>query len=103
MACKPGQPGDIRGSDGDMCSEFVSITTRKKLLRKAACIVDPLRLVFPMTITGKIVQDARPVDGGWDDELPIEVTNRADELWGDMSKSSCLHFQRLIGATPEVQ
>ena len=63
-----------------MDDEFVSIRTRRMLLQRVASIFDPLGLVCPVTITGKILlQDAWRLSGGWDDELPEELSIRADK------------------------
>ena len=51
-----------------------SITTRRTMLSTVSLTFDPLSLVCPMLILGKILfQDATWLKLSWDDEVPDEL------------------------------
>ena len=60
--------------------------TRKSMLSTIASIYDPLGLVSPMVLVGKLLfQDATRLKYAWDEELPREFGNR----WVSWLKSLC--------------
>ncbi|XP_014678264.1 PREDICTED: uncharacterized protein LOC106818058, partial [Priapulus caudatus] len=57
------------------------VVTRRRMLSLISSVFDPLGLISPMVITGKILfQEATRLKLSWDDEVPIDL-GRKWEIW----------------------
>ncbi|XP_069951702.1 uncharacterized protein [Cherax quadricarinatus] len=71
--------------------------TKRVLLAEVSKCFDPLGLVSPLTIRGKLlIQEAWKFKCAWDEILPEEFINRWDELIGDYEKIPMLEFPRQV-------
>jgi hypothetical protein len=71
--------------------------TRRKILSVVSSVFDPLGLVSPVVITGKmILQDATRMKLQWDDELPGDLQDRWRAWLAAVSKLACLRIPRCM-------
>ena len=78
--------------------------TRRQLLHLVASLFDPLGMVCPVTIVGKIILQAAWKDTlEWDEEMSEPLQRQAREWWGDLKKIQSFKVERWCGATPETE
>ena len=69
-----------------------------------ASLFDPLGMVCPVTIVGKIILQAAWKDTlEWDEEMSEPLQRQAREWWGDLKKIQSFKVERWCGATPETE
>ena len=72
--------------------------TRRVLLKCVASVFDPLGLVCPSVVRGKmLLQECWKLGGGWDDQLPDALSMQCAQWWGAMSDVSKVHLPRWVG------
>jgi hypothetical protein len=75
----------------------VSCQSSDKILSVVSSVFDPLGLVSPVVITGKmILQDATRMKLQWDDELPGDLQDRWRAWLAAVSKLACLRIPRCM-------
>lgn len=61
--------------------------TKRNLLRKIATIFDPLGLVSPYVIRGKMIMQEVWMSGAdWDDELPVNLEKKAEQWLSELTE-----------------
>ena len=76
--------------------------TQRSLLRTVAALFDPLELMSPVTITGRIsLQCSWKEKQDWDAPLSLELFRRAEKWKEDIAQIDSLSACRWIGTRPE--
>lgn len=82
--------------------EDLGSLSKRKLLSLVASVFDPLGLLSPITIRGKmLIREAWQQNLGWDDQLPPSFESEWIKLKTDLLKLDCLSFNRNIGQDEE--
>ena len=77
------------------CSVDPEANTKRKILSQTSKVFDPLNLVLPVTIRGRLLmRKIWKLDVGWDDKLPKEICNEMKGLSRDLEMLSQLEFPR---------
>ena len=77
------------------CNLDSEANTKRKILSQTSKLFDPLNLVLPVTIRGKILmRKIWKLDVGWDDELPKDICNEMKNICKDFEMLSELKFSR---------
>ena len=75
--------------------------TRRRLLKAVASVYDPLGLVSPVTIKGKmLLQDSWGEGQGWDSPFSANLQEATTAWWGDVSNLQSLQVKRWLGTKP---
>ena len=70
-------------------------TTKRSVLSSLASVFDPLGLVLPVTVQGKILlKDIWSMKYEWDDELPSDLLKRWDKIFKDLCSICEIEFPR---------
>ena len=78
-------------------TKFNENLTKRQLASQVAQLYDPLGLLSPFTIRGKmLVQEAWKLSLGWDESLPDEMVNRWNEIKGDLRELQTIRFPRHV-------
>ena len=86
-----------------------SVLTKREMLSKVAAMYDPLGLIIPIVILGRMLfQQAVRLRLNWDDAVPDDLSRRWSLWWTSLESLGSLKFPRvlvptnLIGATAEL-
>ena len=94
--------------DDDLLSVDVSNAvqpdwTKRNLLQTVASVYDPLGLVAPVVMSGKILlQKAWIETGEWDSPLSPELSTRITLWWGELMRINEFAVSRWLGCMPNV-
>ena len=73
------------------------IQTKRMILKHTAAIFDPLGLISPLLIQGKIiVQDTWRLGLDWDEKIPDEIAIRVENFFEELKELSLLKFSRYV-------
>ena len=79
------------------------VWTKRLLLHVLAYLYDPLGLVTPFALVGKILlQRAWKTGHYWDEPLPRPLQEEVARWWGESPRLKMLHFPRLLGLSRPV-
>ena len=82
-------------------SAFLFDVTKKKMLSFVSSLFDPLGLISPVLIGGRIIfQDATRLKLGWDEILPVDLIRKWKSWYDSLSQLSVVRVDRCI--KPEV-
>ena len=77
------------------CNMLIDADTKRKILSQTSKVFDPLNLVLPVTIRGRVLmRKIWKLEVGWDQELPKEITNEIKIISRDFEMLSELTFPR---------
>lgn len=75
----------------------VSTLTKRRALSLVSTVYDPLGLLSPVTLRGKLLmRDIWKLKVGWDEVLPVEFVNRINELGRDFKVLHTIEFPRCV-------
>ena len=71
--------------------------TKRTTLQQLASVFDPLGLLAPILIKGKIIyQDTWKGDHNWDDPLPCDLEDRWKSFEHELKGALCVRFKRMV-------
>ena len=74
-----------------------SVVTRRNMLSKVSSMYDPLGLICPVILQGRVLfQEATRMKLDWDDGIPSELSHRWSQWLSSLSHLSSLSFPRCI-------
>ena len=80
------------------CDQSHCTWTKRVLLQCIAVLFDPLGLISPYVLQGKLIlQELWKLGVAWDDVLASRLSSIIEQWWGDRHKLSDLHFPRWLG------
>jgi hypothetical protein len=75
----------------------IDAKTKRAFLKKIAALFDPLGFLSPYTVRAKIIYQAMWTSGvEWDEPLPINLANKAQKWFDELSDLSCVKINRCI-------
>ena len=79
------------------CKSNQSVITKRSVLSCVSSVFDPLGLVSPVVILGKIlVSDLWKSDFKWDDKVNQEYEDKFSKVQDQLSQISCIEFNRYV-------
>ena len=79
------------------CGEEESVFTKRNLLRRIATLFDPLGMLSPYVIRGKmLMQDVWICGTEWDDPLPENLSNKINTWLGKLTMLSSINVSRCL-------
>ena len=92
------EKSDMLSFSPDSLPEPPECWTRRALLKQVSSLFDPLGLVAPLILPGKIyLQQSWKEGGDWDDPLSESLARKVSAWWGEISQMSTVGFKRWIG------
>ena len=86
------------------CKSSQEVVTKRSILSCVSSVFDPLGLVSPVVILGKIlVSDLWKSDLNWDDKVNEEFQERFTRLKVELSQISCIEFPRFVVSPGKCQ
>ena len=77
--------------------EPVTVVTHRSMLSSASTVYDPLGLVIPVVIRGRMLfQQATKLKLDWDDPVPSELTVKWVYWWNDLKNLYTVLFDRCV-------
>ncbi|XP_055714836.1 uncharacterized protein LOC129808954 [Phlebotomus papatasi] len=82
-----------------LTKNFANICSKRGVLSAIASLYDPLGLIGPVIIFGKLLlQEAWGAEIGWDEPLPTDILNRWNRYGEDLLGISELHVSRWVSS-----
>lgn len=76
----------------------LTVISKRSVMSVIARLFDPLGLVSPVLITGKLfIQELWVIKLDWDDPLPVHLANRWTEFFNSLQELPLLAFPRWVG------
>ena len=92
------QPEDTISISGFDRVRICSNVTKRDVLHSVAKVFDPLGLLIPLTLLGKLfLQRLWGMDKSWDEPLPEDLVKEWNDIVRNICGASSLRFDRFIG------